>query len=105
AGLWLHVLPGVLGEVGVVSGEISPEEARCDFLELVHVDRPEAQDLRRVPEDVALDDVVRVIRQLLREARVPEASQQRVPVAQARRAGRRTRRETGCPRVAQPRLV
>ena len=53
----------------------SPRVKRAsDVLELIRVDSPVREHLGRVSEDVALDDVVRVIRQLLREARVAEAA-------------------------------
>jgi hypothetical protein len=101
----LHVLQGVLGEVGILVGEIAAEELAHDIVEPFHVDRSVAQNLDGVAQDVALDDVVSVVRQILREARVPKASEQRVSVAQARWARLLTHPEARRPRVAQHRLV
>ena len=80
ARLGLHVLVRVLREVREVGGEVPLEKTVHDVLQHLGVDGPVVQDERREALGVALDDVVRVERQLLREARVPEASEKRLAV-------------------------
>src|SRR5919108_4840045 len=82
AGLRLDVLEGVLCEVRVVLREVPAHEASQHVVELRGIDRPVVQDERGIALDVALDDVVRVIGQLLRETRVAEAAEERVAVLQ-----------------------
>ena len=67
----LHVLHDVLDEVRVLVGRQRPQEVRREAWELVHLVR-EAQLLERVPEDVGLQNVVRVIRQILGQARLAQ---------------------------------
>src|SRR5215211_6278971 len=95
----------MLRKVREVLVEVPAHEPLDDVVERLGVDRAIVQDERREALDVALDDVVRVKRQLLREAGVPETTKERVAVLQASRPRLRAHRELRGPRMAQHRLV
>ncbi len=78
----------VLDEVGVLVGGELLEERLRHARELLLVLGREAQLLGRKAEDVALHDVIRVIREVLREARFPKRSQHPVPTSQPRGTAR-----------------
>ena len=97
SGVRLHVLAHVLGEVGVLVGREVPKEPRRHLLELALLE-VEVPLLEREALDVALQDVERVVRQILREAGFAKSPEHRVRVSHPRAA----ERPTGHPEAGRP---
>src|SRR4030095_11841022 len=87
-----------------LGGVAPPNNPRHDILEQFLVHRAEIQHLTGVAQDVALEDVVRVIRQILRE-RTAKSTKERVPVSHPCGTRARAYPEVSRPRVAQERFV